>query len=138
MSSNAERARAWNQAHPDRHAASERRFRARHPEVGREYKQGLRVQAIAVLGGACCKCGFTDIRALEIDHINNDGCLDRKKRTRYSMWASIIKGASVGEFQLLCANCHQIKSYEEIWKPHGAEWGARRGRKQVAYAFIHS
>ena len=45
------------------------------------------------------------------------------------MFASIIKGTSVGEFQVLCANCHQIKSYEEVWKKYGAEWAALRGKK---------
>lgn len=32
-----------------------------------------------VLGNKCCKCGFVDERALQLDHINGDGFKDRKK-----------------------------------------------------------
>lgn len=124
--STSESAARWNREHPERHAASERRYRQRHPEVGREYKQKMRIRALDALGNRCCQCGFTDVRALEIDHINNGGCEDRRKRSRYSMYKGIVDGTARDNFQALCANCHQIKSYEEVWKPFGAEWSARR------------
>jgi len=42
------------------------------------------------------------------------------------MYAGIVNGTVRDGFQLLCANCHQIKSYEEVWKKYGAEWSAMR------------
>ena len=38
----------------------------------------LRERAIIKLGGKCKECGFLDHRALQIDHVNNDGYVERK------------------------------------------------------------
>jgi hypothetical protein len=32
------------------------------------------------------------------------------------MYKGIIDGTAREGFQALCANCHQIKTYEEVWK----------------------
>lgn len=37
----------------------------------------LRDKALSKLGNQCIACGFTDKRALQIDHINSDGKIDR-------------------------------------------------------------
>lgn len=67
-----------------------------------------RVQAIIKLGARCKKCKFDDIRALQIDHIKNDGKTERAKR--FSINTRIIKGTvEKGRYQLLCANCNTIK-----------------------------
>lgn len=44
----------------------------------------------------CEKCGFPDVRALQLDHI--DG-----------------RRSSETDFMCLCANCHQIKSRKKDW-----------------------
>lgn len=72
----------------------------------------LRIALIEFMGGACVQCGFSDFRALQIDHINGGGRNDRRLYgTRY--WKivkeSIIKGEK--KYQLLCANCNFIKRY---------------------------
>lgn len=76
------------------------------------------MQIIKMLGSVCVICGYNyDWRALEIDHINGDGFKERKK------YKSGYRGASIHQkfkaikrnrerFQLLCANCHRIKTYE--------------------------
>lgn len=77
--------------------------------------RGHRLQAIVVLGGICVRCGFSDVRALQIDHIDGNGYgqhggMHGKGRPR-AVYARIAKGDREG-FQLLCANCNWIKRAE--------------------------
>ncbi|MCK9370314.1 helix-turn-helix domain-containing protein [Candidatus Dojkabacteria bacterium] len=61
---------------------------------------------IEELGGKCNRCGFSDLRALQIDHINGGGS---KEITKY--YKKMIKEAP-GKYQILCANCNWIKRVE--------------------------
>ena len=60
---------------------------------------------------ACVKCGFSDIRALVIDHINGDGASHRKTvkgiGMRFYLW--LEKNNYPDGFQTLCSNCNLIK-----------------------------
>ena len=61
------------------------------------------------LGSPICKrCGFTDIRALQIDHVYGGG---HKKTHNASMLLKQIK-ENPNDFQILCANCNWIKRVE--------------------------
>jgi hypothetical protein len=42
----------------------------------RRYRKLRRDKIIAYLGGKCIKCGFSDERALQIDHTNGGGSKD--------------------------------------------------------------
>lgn len=68
------------------------------------------------LGGRCCQCGFDDWRALQVDHVNGGGRAHRQRNGGWSYWISILRAvlANTGEYQLLCANCHMIKSYGAV------------------------
>jgi hypothetical protein len=72
-----------------------------------------RKDVITFLGGKCCRCGFDDFRALQIDHVNGHGCADRKKDNNnyYAFYKRIIDTNGEG-YQLLCANCNWIKRTE--------------------------
>lgn len=72
-----------------------------------------RVYAINILGGKCKRCGFDDIRALQIDHVNGGGNKEHKEGGSYKIYLKIISNKNAeGEYQLLCANCNWIKRYE--------------------------
>ena len=73
-----------------------------------------RKKAISLLGGKCKKCGFPDIRALQIDHINGGGNIESKKFGSYHMYLKIKKSINTEKYnyQVLCANCNWIKRYE--------------------------
>jgi hypothetical protein len=67
-------------------------------------------------GRKCKKCGFSDIRALHLDHVLGDGYKDRKE---HSFGFGYVRGLietnpseARRRFQVLCANCNQIKVYE--------------------------
>jgi hypothetical protein len=79
------------------------------------YKR-LRAGVLAVLGNECAKCGFSDYRALQIDHVNSDGALERaefggpSQKFLKRVLLSFVRGE--GRYQLLCANCNWIKRAE--------------------------
>lgn len=74
------------------------------------YKEGyykrlnlkLRLKVLTHLGGKCSECGFDDVRALQVDHVNGGGSKDR----------ALFAGREGNEkYQILCANCNWIKKY---------------------------
>lgn len=75
-----------------------------------------RVVLIQYLGGKCSRCGYEkDIRALQLDHIHSDGKKDRSKEKRkgkvYRYYVNHLE-ESEKVLQVLCANCHCIKTHE--------------------------
>ena len=82
---------------------------------GGSYREGYRVMVINLLGAKCCRCGYDqDIRALQIDHINGDGHIERKRKgtDTYRLMIDSIQRGEVGKYQILCANCNMIKRAE--------------------------
>lgn len=64
----------------------------------------------------CILCGFTDLRALAVDHILNNGAAHKRSlnntRGNTTMFRDIIKNNFPAEYQVLCWNCNYIKEYE--------------------------
>ena len=64
---------------------------------------------------ACVKCGFEDLRALTIDHINGGGRKERMEagngldRGGVSFYRWLRKKHYPPEYQTLCMNCQLIK-----------------------------
>jgi 5-methylcytosine-specific restriction endonuclease McrA len=75
------------------------------PPVLRRFRTAKEA-VIYYYGGCCAECGFADLRALELHHINYDG-----KENRVSYGQIVKKGYPDG-LQLLCANCHKIAHSE--------------------------
>lgn len=69
-------------------------------------------KAVELLGGKCLKCGYSDhLAALQIDHINPK---KRKTPGDPNQATKLIRGhIKLEDVQLLCANCHAIKTYDE-------------------------
>lgn len=81
-------------------------------EYHRQWSEEQREAIITILGGRCRKCGFTDRRALQVDHVDGGGNKERKDTKRATpTLARIIRYRS--KYQLLCANCNWIKRHEE-------------------------
>ena len=78
-----------------------------------DYRVRLRLATIEKLGGKCIKCGFSDARALQVDHINGGGNQERvsgKLNSVNALYRDVC--SSEGKYQLLCANCNVIKRVE--------------------------
>ncbi|MBA3678912.1 HNH endonuclease [Candidatus Saccharibacteria bacterium] len=68
---------------------------------------------LKLLGGACVDCGNNDLRVQQIDH-TQPILLSSKRRTLTQMFPSILRGDEpINNLQLLCANCHMIKTVNE-------------------------
>jgi hypothetical protein len=119
-----------------------------------ENRKIRRTNLIERLGGCCTRCGFSDERALQIDHINGGGCIELSNGLNHSTaeyYNKVIENPDL--YQLLCANCNWIKRFENgedartnprvrniptIFRPktlgrHTPESNARRSETMKAY-----
>jgi hypothetical protein len=96
----------------------------------------VRDKTIVFMGGKCVRCGFSDHRALQIDHINGGG--SRARRTLKLKTPALRKqilNDSVWhkKYQLLCANCNWIKRWEnnELSKSGAITDGSKESQDQA-------
>jgi len=92
--------------------AQDPEYRKRKLEDGRRNKRKLRLEIISLLGSKCSKCGFSDERALQIDHLKGGGNLDRHANpSSWTYYKHILEEIKTGskDYQLLCANHNCIK-----------------------------
>lgn len=112
-----EYSKQYGATHREQKNKQMREYRHTHPHYDvirtRNWRRKLRRKVIDHFGGKCVKCGFTDWRALQIDHINGGGREDRLNyRSCPIKYHSKLLTVEPGiDFQLLCANCNQIKIY---------------------------
>lgn len=96
--------------------------RVKHNEYTRKYNLMVRKVLFQLLGDRCSNksClvsnGCTDIRCLQIDHINGGGGKEIKKYGTIGMYRYYIKHPEEAKqkLQILCANCNWIKRYESV------------------------
>lgn len=81
--------------------------------LNKDTRQRLKLAAFAHLGGVCSRCGFADVRALQIDHKNGDGAARRKELSGDAVFKDVVKPHGRERYQLLCANCNWIKMWEQ-------------------------
>lgn len=79
----------------------------------RDRERKLRQEVLEKFGARCVICGYaTDSRALELDHVNNNGTTERKTMRHSEILKRALEHPE--EYQLLCANCNRIKEYREV------------------------
>lgn len=82
----------------------------------KDRKRYVRIKnaVFSLLGTNCIKCGISDIRVLQIDHINGGGSKHRKNFQGRGMYYLILANPqeSMKNYQILCANCNWIKRAE--------------------------
>lgn len=80
-------------------------------KLSRDIYIRYRNEAFVKLGNKCCRCGFEDERALQIDHVNGRGNHEVRNLSRNAYFKRVIADTE-GRYQLLCANCNWIKRAE--------------------------
>ena len=103
--------KSWRQQNPDKVRAQRVRYLNRYRE-----------KILDILGRECVHCGYSDVRALQVDHVDGDGYLHRKGRgySQHKLHKDVA--ANPARFQTLCANCNWIKR---------TECGEHKNRKPV-------
>jgi hypothetical protein len=87
--------------------------------------QNLKEEVLMIYGYgkcACVKCGFNDIQALSIDHINGGGCVHRENINRSDIYTWLRMNDYPKGYQTLCMNCQWIK------RTQNKELGYRRAK----------
>jgi hypothetical protein len=77
------------------------------------YSERLRLQALKVYGNVCTNCGEARNRYLTFDHIQNDGCDERKEhpcRKGVKLYKYLVDEVPTN-IQILCFNCNCAKAY---------------------------
>jgi len=97
----------------------------KHILAHRAYKARLKKEIIAHYSPTltCQRCGFSDIRALTIDHINGKGFEHRKKIGKWGgheFYQWLKRNDFPTGYQVLCMNCQWIKRFEN------SEWAWER------------
>lgn len=71
----------------------------------------LRIDVIRMLGGKCVKCGITDLRLLNVNHLNGGGTADRKDRIK--VYRELRNGKrDKKDYDVRCFNCNILYDYE--------------------------
>lgn len=87
----------------------------------RNNRRKLRDEAIIALGGPrCVVCGFDDVRALQIDHINGGGNKEIASLGNVQIYKKILRDPEQArlDYQILCANHNWIKRHENKEHAH--------------------
>lgn len=94
-----------------------KKYRNKNPQKLNQYQRNyivkLKMKVFEKLGNKCVRCGITDIRVLQIDHVHGHGNKDRigLNRSQFYYYRKVLADTE-GNYQILCANCNWIKKYE--------------------------
>ena len=90
--------------------------RRKHREMQARFRNKVKYAVVTHYGNsraACIRCGFDDIRALSIDHINGGGSAHTEalgmRGGAFYKW--LIANTFPEGFQTLCMNCQMIKRF---------------------------
>lgn len=125
-----EYARKYQEKHREQTRKYAREYRHRNRDLINKKRRHRRKEArdalLKKLSGdppKCEKCKFSDVRALQVDHINAGG--SEAKKTGWGGYPSLERILKLSteearkEYQVLCANCNAIKRVEN---KEGNEW----------------
>jgi hypothetical protein len=108
-----EHQRKWRKEHPEQIQKYYREHREHELERMKKYRQEYREKIFAKLGNKCVKCGFSDPRVLQIDHVHGHGIKEcRGIGSNSTKFYKKVLADTKGNYQILCANCNWIKRHE--------------------------
>ena len=85
-----------------------------------EYSAVVRNTVLEHYGKVCSCCGEKNVKFLTIDHMNNDGYVQRRldKSRRAGSYGWIVKNGFPTDLQVLCFNCNSGKALNGGVCPH--------------------
>jgi hypothetical protein len=115
--------KTYREAHREQLRLYFRKYWRQNKERLRERNKGQQARYYALMRSTvlshysptlvCQRCGYSDIRALTIDHINGDGKhRQNQKNSGHHLYRKLqLQNFSPG-FQVLCQNCQAVKRCE--------------------------
>jgi len=95
----------------------------RHSFRSTERRKLVKGKIFSILGHKCARCGFGDMRALQIDHVDGSGRKAKRGISIDRFYREILENLHTGKFQILCANCNWIKREENNeWAPYWTKY----------------
>ena len=85
-------------------------------EFNKQYRLRVKSKLFDILGNKCARCGFSDIRALQIDHVHGGGTKHRKEIGN-QIYSWLKRNNYPKGFQILCFNCNNGKKIKGVC-PH--------------------
>lgn len=120
-----EKSRAYYKENREKRLASAAKSREKNKHRIREYntryhkekRREVRTEILSLLGKQCVLCGYdADVRALQIDHVDGGGGIERKRFSNLEQYyrhiLQTLRSDERRRYQLLCANCNAIKRME--------------------------
>ncbi len=109
--------REWRSRNPGRAEAANRQWIAINRRAVLEHYSGGEPH--------CACCGETEFVFLALDHINDDGYLERSQAgySRAGFWSGLIRRGFPSGYQVLCHNCNWAKSHGGCPHQAGVEDG---------------
>jgi len=83
---------------------------------GLGYRQATRQRLFSMYGNKCAICGFSDTRALTLDHIHGDGNEERRQVGETGVYRLALQEHAPSRYRILCMNCQFIE-HKERCKP---------------------
>jgi len=117
---NKEKIKQWEKVNEDR-------IKQWHKDAERKRK----FMVMEKYGGTCIACGCSELAILTIDHINDDGAIDRRrvKATKQRFYSFLMRNPRRSDLQVLCHNCQWKK---RIYGPNISEWPNKRREAEKA------
>jgi hypothetical protein len=78
----------------------------------RKAKSRIRERLYDMYGNKCVLCGFDNILALTLDHINNNGAEERKALGERGVYYRALEKYRPNEYRIICMNCQFIERVE--------------------------
>lgn len=86
--------------------------------ISEQRRRGTRRTKILLkLGNRCCRCPVAEPSVLHVDHIHDDGWLDKELLSRNGVTYYDYILSNLTQFQLLCANCNHRKRIDALPGP---------------------
>jgi hypothetical protein len=117
--------------HKEKYAAYRDRYRKEHPGLRQKEYQNARtkllyqiaserLKLLEILGNKCVRCSQTDPRVLQFDHIDGDGKIERRNRSRLQIVRYYLKHIEEAKkkLQILCPTCNVLKVWENNEQPY--------------------
>jgi len=125
-----ERSITWRKKHPKRSKEISARWKKANKKKVNETEKNrfynLRRKALEKIGLLVCNnCGCDEYNLLEINHINGDGCQERKVKQTGKFYLEIVNGTrTTDDLNILCKPCNLLH-YLELRHgklPYKIEW----------------